>query len=118
MSNRKRLAVVDDDVVLARATKRILRDFEVDVFANGEDAYQEILRTPYDGVVCDVNMNGMSGPALLSLVANVSPRLASHFLFYTASVPPHDFKMFTVPVLLKPSMPAELIAAVMALFKT
>lgn len=105
--------IVEDDTVLARASHRILgTEFDVDVFTDGEAAFEALHVRKYAGIVCDVNMGRMSGTDFLRLIRTACPEMSSHFMFYTASVDPHNLRSTLVPVLPKPAHPNDLLTMV------
>jgi CheY-like chemotaxis protein len=100
MVMRKRILVVDDDPVMARATARILgREYDVLTVDSGADALRALEQGGFSGIVSDVDMPGMSGPELYANIERLYPAMVSHFVFFTAneSVLP----TFDVPVILK-----------------
>jgi EAL domain-containing protein (putative c-di-GMP-specific phosphodiesterase class I) len=62
--------IVDDDVALARAFQRTLTrgGFEVVVAESGTTAVETIVSTPFDVIVTDIQMPGMTGVDLLRIV--------------------------------------------------
>jgi EAL domain-containing protein (putative c-di-GMP-specific phosphodiesterase class I)/CheY-like chemotaxis protein len=61
--------VVDDDESLARTQRRLLEGaYEVVVAGNGEAALEAIMRRPFDVILSDIQMPGMSGVDLLRAV--------------------------------------------------
>ncbi len=73
---RPRLLVVDDDDGVLAAVKRFLRRyrFEVKTAANGQAGVRELEQNgPFQLVIADYRMPGMSGSQFLKLVAERSP---------------------------------------------
>jgi two-component system sensor histidine kinase/response regulator len=74
-----KILVIDDDVCVARAVQRRLRGHEVTIETNPRNAVTlvegaDLEGTPFDAVLCDFNMPGMSGVELLAtLRANPDP---------------------------------------------
>ncbi|HEY6463935.1 MAG TPA: EAL domain-containing protein, partial [Polyangiaceae bacterium] len=64
------MLVVDDDDALARAVKRILEGagYVVTTAQDGASAIETVQRAPFDVIVSDINMPGMSGVDLLRVV--------------------------------------------------
>jgi EAL domain-containing protein (putative c-di-GMP-specific phosphodiesterase class I) len=69
-TSRAPVLVVDDDVSLTRVIQRVLKQAGRDavVAHDGNSAAQAILSGPFDVVLSDINMPGMSGVDLLRLV--------------------------------------------------
>jgi len=82
-----RVLVIDDDVMLCRSVSRMLRPFAVMQAGGGAEAL-EILNggEPFDVVLCDVMMPGMSGPELYHALADVRPELQARVLFMTGGM--------------------------------
>lgn len=72
-----RILLVDDEADILASLKRVLRPrkYEVDTAGNGEEALQKLATSPYDIIVSDLNMPGMTGIELLSRVANDYPEM-------------------------------------------
>jgi EAL domain-containing protein (putative c-di-GMP-specific phosphodiesterase class I) len=70
-SGRNRaVLVVDDDEALSRALSRVLKlaGYEVVVASNGAAAVETVMHRPFDVILSDIQMPGMSGVDLLSVV--------------------------------------------------
>ncbi|HTS88015.1 MAG TPA: response regulator [Gemmatimonadales bacterium] len=109
--------VVDDDVTSRAAMRRILEHegYTVIVAEHAEDALRLLERThvPVDLIITDVQMPGMGGDALASRVRESSPDLP---VIFVSGEPRYDTLPGSVGgparFLLKPFLPAELLAAV------
>ena len=118
MQMKKRVMVIEDDLVVARSTTRILeKEYDVEVFKNAEEAYAALLNKPYDAIVSDVNLPKMSGPEFLVRVKRARPEMLTRFVFHTASLEPSNLRIFPVPVLMKPSPAVDLLRMVRSLVK-
>jgi CheY-like chemotaxis protein len=83
-----RVLAIDDELCVLRSYARGLRArFEVVTAANAEDALA-LLETssPFDAVLCDMHMRGMSGFELFEEVLRHSPEQARRFIWVTGSV--------------------------------
>jgi len=62
--------VVDDDELVARSLRRVLEaaGYHVTTVSDGSDAVEKIMHNAYDVVLSDIQMPGMSGVELLSVV--------------------------------------------------
>src|SRR5271169_487188 len=69
-AGQRSVLVVDDDDAFARAVQKTLEraGFEVIVAENGTAAVQTITSRPFDVIVTDIQMPGMSGVELLGIV--------------------------------------------------
>lgn len=67
MPERAKILIVDDEAHFCRSLLKILSARNISAFAvnRGEDALEEIARTPYDVVLLDVKMPGISGIEVL-----------------------------------------------------
>jgi CheY-like chemotaxis protein len=69
-TKRKRILIVDDDVMVASIYRKKFEDeqFAVDVASNGERALQLLEESPVDLVILDSSLPGMNGVALLQAI--------------------------------------------------
>ena len=81
-SNRRlRVLLVDDQVLVLRATASMLRELDVVTVVSAAEALRRLGDgTHYDVVVSDVSMPEMSGPELFVRVRQRFPHLAERFL--------------------------------------
>jgi two-component system NtrC family sensor kinase len=81
----KHLMVVDDEPdirdLLARSLE--LERYTVDLAENGQEAWRKLQGRPYDCIVMDLKMSGMSGPELYRLMEESLPELAKKVIFMT-----------------------------------
>ena len=119
----QRILVVDDDVFLTRLEAQILKSvgYRVDTEVEGESAFQALMSSPYDALVTDYLMPGLSGLALVRQmrvahidvpVVMVSGSLESLDLETLKEDPWSRICAFVQ----KPFRPRELIAAVAGAF--
>jgi CheY-like chemotaxis protein len=80
---RRRVLVVDDEVVIGNVVRRILRDHDVVHVTDAEQAMSLLLRETFDVILCDVMMPGMSGVDLFEMVCRDHPLLQKRFVFVT-----------------------------------
>ena len=92
----RRILVVDDDRLLAETLRAMIADLaqfdlridvSIEITTSGRDAARRLeADEPYDAVICDLGMPGVSGIALYAaLVARQSP-LARRFVLVTGGV--------------------------------
>ena len=91
-SNRRlRVLLVDDQVLVLRATASMLRELDVVTVVSAAEALRRLGDgTHYDVVVSDVSMPEMSGPELFVRVRQRFPHLAERFLLRPEWAPPGD----------------------------
>jgi len=77
--------VVDDEVLVARATERILsrQGYLVTRASGGGEAIEKALTTPFDAIISDLRMPGMDGRGLLRAIR--AKDLDVPFVFLTGS---------------------------------
>jgi len=78
-----RILVIDDDVMLCRAIKRMLAPHEVVTVHAGADALTEVAAAPFDIILCDIMMPEMSGPEVYQRLGEVRPDQQERVLFMT-----------------------------------
>ena len=112
---RGRILVIDDELPLARAFKRVLEEDAHDVSVE-TDPKQALLRVDagetFDVVFCDLMMRGMSGMELFEAIRVRAPDVARRMVFVTGGAftgSAQDFLQTTQnTVLEKPIKPNEL----------
>jgi len=67
MPEKAKVLIVDDEAHFCRSLQKILTARNIDVYAvnRGEDALAEIGKNPYDVVLLDIKMPGISGIEVL-----------------------------------------------------
>jgi PAS domain S-box-containing protein len=82
-----RVLIVDDEVHLHRALRRVLREHELHFATSGREALDLLERDRrWDAIVCDVTMTDGSGVDLYERVAREWPELAPRVAFLTGGV--------------------------------
>ena len=86
-AGRWRVLVIDDESLMRVALVRIL-DAQHDVLsaASGEEALALIASLPFDVILCDVMMPGMSGIDFYRRLAVTDPVLAAHVVFMSGGI--------------------------------
>ena len=111
-----KILVVDDDPDSLSSTSKILQfaDYEVVAVSSGEDALAAMKRTPFQLIVTDVRMPGMSGMDFVEAYQKLG--FSSPFIVMTAFGQVQDavwaMKMGAVDFLLKPFKRQALLGAV------
>ena len=113
---RPRILVVDDEAIVRRSVERILRDEECDVeFAeSGEAALALLQARPFDLVITDLTMPGLTGLQLLDRLAGLPDRPASILItgYATLRTAIEALRRGAGDYIAKPFSRAELRAAV------
>ena len=111
---RRRLLVVDDDPGVCQVVARILGDGGHDVtMANSQSALAIVdSRGPFEAVVTDVVMPGISGPELYRSLRHRLPRLGAVFMTGYSDTALLNAIPADAPVLRKPVSASELLRAV------
>ncbi|MCR5034125.1 MAG: response regulator transcription factor [Clostridia bacterium] len=114
-----RILIAEDEISTAKALKVIMEKnkFSVDIVHNGDDAWSYVKTTPYEVVVLDIMMPGMSGLEVLSLMRE--NKINTPVLMLTAKSEIEDkvagLEAGADDYLAKPFASTELIARVKAL---
>lgn len=82
---RHRLLVVEDEEAVAEGLRLLLeQEYTVHLAASGRQALDKISRDgPFDAVLCDLMMPGMSGIQLFHAVKSMAPGLEERLVFMT-----------------------------------
>jgi two-component system NtrC family sensor kinase len=96
----KHVMVVDDEPdirdLLARTLE--LERYTVDLAENGQEAWRKLQGRPYDCIVMDLKMSGMSGLELFRLMEQSLPELAQKVIFMTGDTMSPDTRAFIASV--------------------
>ncbi len=79
----QRLLVVDDDELVRRGVSRLLRHHDLRVAGSAAEALEELQRSEFDAVVCDLVMAPVTGPELYEEVCRRWGGAAPRFIFLT-----------------------------------
>jgi DNA-binding response OmpR family regulator len=111
-----KILVVDDEAAARKSLADILRleDFNVTAAENGQTALERLEEDPYDLMLLDIKMPGMSGVEVLKKASALAPELKIILLTAHGSLESaieairqgaHDY-------LIKPASPSEILASV------
>jgi len=93
----------------------------VEIAQSGSEAFERFKSQPYDLVICDRHMPGLSGQGLYRLVQEMDPITTRRFLFITAEPVPSDTRHLLsehrVHFLTKPFSVQELLKTIDHLFR-
>lgn len=82
---RGRILVVDDEEAILAAVRRALRAHDVVVVSDAEEAWKLIQAgPPFDLVLCDLIMSGLTGIDLYRRLQQQAPKVAERVVFMTA----------------------------------
>jgi signal transduction histidine kinase/ActR/RegA family two-component response regulator len=118
-ARRLRLLIVDDEVLVARAVRRVFeKEFRVEIALDGQSALEKLRKTDYDVVLCDVMMPGISGLDVYRQVRAENEPLARRFVFATGGLFSQELsdnvKRLSNMIVEKPFDPAELRRVILA----
>lgn len=114
----KRVLVIDDEVHITELMFDVLvrQGARIDLANSGTEALDRIKSKPYDIIICDQRMPGLSGQRLYRLVQALNPELRHRFLFVTGDVVNTQTKRFFaqtgVQYIRKPFRIQELVEAI------
>jgi DNA-binding NtrC family response regulator len=83
---KKRILIVDDELMLLYSLRRMLNDlYDVTIAAGGTKAIEVLNteQTPFDLIICDVSMPDINGVNFYLYVAKHHPGLEKHIIFMT-----------------------------------
>ncbi|WP_321789937.1 response regulator transcription factor [Paraburkholderia sp. J94] len=116
----KTVCVIDDETSIRLSTMTLVRSLGHDAHAfDSAEAFLTFEIEPKaDCIVCDVQMRGMSGTALLTQLRMAGSR--TPFIFVSGNATPHDRSIaarYGVALLEKPIDPEDLVALVVSILR-
>jgi len=119
--NKRRILVVDDEITVCKSIRQaILSDeYEVDMALSGEEALKKDRNNPYELIITDLMMPGISGLDLLKSLRETRPDVNVIMVtgYPTIKTAVESVKMGAFDYLPKPFTPAELRGLVARAFK-
>ena len=112
-SQRQRLLVVDDEPGIRELLFQLLvqEGFQVDVAANGEEAWVALQERTYSAILLDVKMPGQGGLSLYQQLAATNERQAQRVIFISGdtmgTVTQEFLQRYGLPIIQKPFSLAE-----------
>lgn len=111
----KNVCVIDDETSIRLSTTTLIRSLGYGAYAfdSAEAFLTSEIEPRADCIVCDVQMRGMSGTALLTQLRVAGTR--TPFIFVSGNVTPHDRLIaarYGVALLEKPIDPEDLVSLV------
>ena len=94
-----RVLVLDDEPPIAMLLEKWLRGSGYDpaVVTSGEQAVELVRETPFDAVLCDHRMAGMSGTEVFEALVAIRPELERRFVFMSGDVFNPELRAFVEP---------------------
>ena len=94
---QRRVLVVDDESSIRESLAEFLRDFgmQVDVSASAEEALVRLNETPYDLLIIDLRLAGITGDAMIPKAHKLQPEL--RYLIHTGSI---DYRLSSELIML------------------
>jgi CheY-like chemotaxis protein len=85
MAARKKVLILDDDLVFADVTRLLLETngYEVDLAADGVQGIKKIMDNEYGVILCDMIMPNLAGDMFYVAVERVKPHLCRRIVFVT-----------------------------------
>jgi DNA-binding response OmpR family regulator len=76
--NKKRILVVEDDAEMRSLLKDFFEEdgFEIDSVSNGSEAFRKIAREPFDLIITDIRMPGLTGLDILPGIKKLQPEVS------------------------------------------
>lgn len=76
--NKKRILVVEDDEEMRSLLKDFFEEdgFEIDSVGNGSEAFRKIAREPFDLIITDIRMPGLTGLDILPGIRKLQPKVS------------------------------------------
>jgi len=76
--NKKRILVVEDDEEMRSLLKDFFEEdgFEIDSVSNGSEAFRRIAREPFDLIITDIRMPGLTGLDILPGIKKLQPEVS------------------------------------------
>jgi CheY-like chemotaxis protein len=91
MAGSARVLVIDDDVLIGHALRRVLRGHDVLVETDPRQGVGRILAGErFDLVLCDFHMPGLTGADVFHVVSQAAPELLERFVFLTGGTATQD----------------------------
>lgn len=118
---KKRILVVDDEITVCKSIRQAIQreDYEVETALSAEEALKKEEANPYDLIITDLMMPGLSGLDLLKQLRQGRPQVAVIMItgYPTIRTAVESVKLGAFDYLPKPFTPADLRSIVARAFK-
>ncbi|MCZ6917156.1 MAG: response regulator [Gemmatimonadetes bacterium] len=117
------ILIVEDDAAVRRGHQKLLEQagFEVLSVEDGLEAFEELSKSGFDAIVCDVDMPALDGTGFFEQLEEILPHMASRVLFVTGLADQPETHRFLKetgqPFLSKPTPGEELVSTVRRLIE-
>jgi len=119
--SKRRILVVDDEITVCKSIRQAIvsDEYEVDMALSGEEALKKDEEKPYDLIITDLMMPGISGLDLLKLLKESRPAVNVIMVtgYPTIKTAVESVKIGAFDYLPKPFTPADLRGLVARAFK-
>jgi CheY-like chemotaxis protein/anti-sigma regulatory factor (Ser/Thr protein kinase) len=95
-SRRLRVLLVDDEALMIRSLKRLLRPHDVVATTSGSDALRMCLESQFDVILCDLMMPDVGAMELVAELERERPWLARRVLVFTGGATTDAAKQFLI----------------------
>ena len=84
--SERRILIVDDESSIRESLAEFLRDFGmiVETAVNAEEALEQLAEQPFDLMIADLRLPGMTGDVMIQKAHQLQPNL--RFLIHTGSI--------------------------------
>ena len=121
MQEKIKVLMIDDEERFCITTARILetRNISVDILTKGEEAIPELKKKPYDVVLLDLKMPGISGVEILERIKKMNhpPEVIILSGHASAEIAVKTTLLDAYDYLLKPCDPEELIVKILQAYE-
>jgi len=75
---KKRILIIEDDAEMRSLLKDFFEEdgFEIDSVSNGSEAFRRIAREPFDLIITDIRMPGLTGLDILPGIKKLQPEVS------------------------------------------
>jgi CheY-like chemotaxis protein len=87
-NGRPRILIVDDEPDILEVLSQFLVDFDVCCADDGAEALEQCRCRPFDVILCDLMMPGLTGMELHDVLRSTQPGIAERMVFITGGA--HD----------------------------
>jgi CheY-like chemotaxis protein len=119
--NKRKILVVDDEITVCKSIRQAIlsEDYQVDMALSGEEALKKDKENPYDLIITDLMMPGISGLDLLKTLKEARPSVDIIMVtgYPTIKTAVQSVKLGAFDYLPKPFTPADLRGLVSRSFK-
>ncbi|MBW1877664.1 MAG: response regulator [Deltaproteobacteria bacterium] len=80
-NGRPQILIVDDEPAILEVLAQFLVDYDVCCVCGGEEALEQCRSRPFDVILCDLMMPGLTGMDLHHVLSSMHPRIAERMVF-------------------------------------